>query len=102
MALGYNTTHYESIGETELQNIYDALSDGAFLYKRTMVQGNLDSGHAVVVYGVNDIGELLVTDSAPFNNLVGVYENLTYTMPIQALDTSQCDVIIVQKTTSRN
>ena len=101
-ALGYTLTHYTSIGQSELQNIYNSLSNGALIYKTIMVQEDVDGGHAVVGYGVNEIGELMVADSATYNRLVGVYENLTYSMPFQALGSSQCDVIIVHKPTQNN
>lgn len=62
--LGYNVTSYtETISETELQEIYDTLANGALLYKSVATSSNINGGHAIIVYGLNSIGELMISDS---------------------------------------
>lgn len=80
-----------------LQKVYDELAQGALVHKSIGTYGNINGGHVVLVYGVNSIGELLVADSAPTLNNVGIYENFKYSMPIHMLGSQECDCIIVKK-----
>ena len=96
--LGYNVTLYtETISETELQEIYDTLANGALLYKSVATSSDINGGHAIIVYGLNSIGELMISDSSWYGYEVGLYENIKYSMPIQTLGSAECNVIVVQK-----
>lgn len=62
-----------------------------------MTQDTLEDGHAIVVYGVNGIGKLLIVDEGSHLHLVNIYESLRYSMPIQPTGNSRYDVIIVKE-----
>lgn len=106
-ALGYSVDYYSivdngaitncEITNSPLQKIYDALADGALLYKCISTYTGINGGHVVIGYGVNEIGELLVADSDNTLSDLGIYKSLKYSMPLQALGTANCDIIVVQK-----
>jgi hypothetical protein len=83
-AVGYNVTHYGQFNAANMQALYDALADGALVIWGIR-SGYSASGHAVLVYGVNDFGELLCVDSVSFAEKLGRYEAATYPMSVQNL-----------------
>lgn len=63
-ALGYKATTYTGAVTTEsYEAMLVALARGAYVYAQVSTTGYVDSGHAVVIYGINEGGEVLVLDS---------------------------------------
>ena len=83
LAGGYNSTN--------LQKMYDALADGALILTGAM------PGHASVIYGVADNGEVLVLDSCPYNYTLGIYEAATFQQPIWSFTCPGYGLMIVKK-----
>lgn len=96
-ALGYDTEIITSMNSTNLKKVYDALKDGALVWKTHMIYGNNSTGHANLVYGVNGIGELLIADSGLQNHNLEQYTNHLSSMPIYTTGDSEMDCIIVKK-----
>ena len=102
--LGYTATHYTTIQlESQLDNIYNALKDGALIY-RTVGNGDgvtdgssVKDGHAVLCYGVNADGELLIADSNSHNYRIGIPECHKSASHIYTHGSYECDVVIVRK-----
>lgn len=100
-ALGYNTTFYggsTEINQEIMQSIYDALASGGYVFVSISSELGVNYGHAVALYGINDIGEVLVADSAVPTNSVELYDvDFTYRIPFQNITSTTNDVIIVRK-----
>ena len=98
-ALGYDTTSYTGIlDESAFQDILDALANGGYIHVSKSTSGNINAGHAIVGYGVNELGEIMFADSDTKTHLVGVYnDKLTYQAPLQNVTGSDSDIIIVRK-----
>lgn len=97
--LGYEVeTHYDLLDEDDFQALLDALAEGAYAYIVVSSANSVNYGHVVVGYGVNEIGEVMMTDSAPFDYKVGVYDDrCTYQMPLQNTTGPDSNIIIVRK-----
>jgi hypothetical protein len=78
--------------------MYDALADGALVISSVLADASSGStGHVVVFHGINEGGELLVVDpSSPARN-IGIYEAITYPMPVQNRVRAVDDFLIVRK-----
>jgi hypothetical protein len=61
--LGLTATLYTSSNQTSLQDLYNAVSGGGYACIE-VGSGAKTTGHTIVVYGVNDKGELLVLNSS--------------------------------------
>ncbi len=97
-ALGYSVTHYDGGTQARLQEVYNALKEGAYVYHYSTTQGSEgEGGHAVVLYGVNGIGEALVADSDAGCHYVNLYDLCTYRIPIQNITSQNCDFLVVRK-----
>lgn len=94
-ALGY-TAEIGTYSEAGLQNIYNALSDGALVIGGCLTQAGID-GHAVLFHGINNAGELLVVDSDGQGKAILDYVVDTFAMPIQNMSASGDEFIIVRK-----
>lgn len=81
----------------DLKEIYDALYEGAYILLGRGAIRSPDQGHAVVLYGVNDKGELLVADSDGAHHAVGEYKAYTFAMPFQNMCNHAADYYIVKK-----
>ena len=97
-ALGYNTTLITSdLIQSNLQNVYNALASGAYVFVAMSSESNVNSGHAVILYGINDIGEVLVADTDAGLGNLEIYEASKYRVPFQNITGPSSDLIIVQK-----
>ena len=101
--LGYSvTSHTGVLTEAAFRDVLDALAAGAYVHISQSTSTNVDAGHAVIAYGVNELGELMIADSAPLANRVGVYnENFTYQISMQNMTGPDSDLIIVRKPAER-
>lgn len=95
--LGYETEYIPAMTAEALQKIYDALADGALLYKSTMGKSNVDGGHAMLGYGINTDGEMLTADSSMHCDEVGIYESHKTAWHIYKHGSAECDCVIVKK-----
>lgn len=100
--LGLETEYIKTMDAANLQKVYDALADGALLYKSTM--GSLSAGdamvkggHAMLGYGINSDGEMLTSDTAMHGYKVGIYENHKTAWHIYKHGSKECDCVIVRK-----
>ena len=77
-SLGYETTVYQGVNTTKtiLNNIYNELSNGAYIYLVVSTDNSINDGHTVAVYGVNDIGEILYVDSDNYGYGALIYDDL--------------------------
>lgn len=98
-ALGYSVTSYTGVlTEDAFRDVLDALAAGAYVHIAQGTSSNVNAGHAVIAYGVNELGELMIADSGVLTNRVGVYnENFTYQIPLQNMTGPDSDIIIVWK-----
>lgn len=99
-ALGYDVTNYtQSITAEIYQELCNALADGAYIHVSISTAGSPDSGHAVVLHGINSIGEVLVMDSdmAGFSNTDLYDERFVYQIPLQNIAGPSSDFVIVRK-----
>ena len=102
--LGYNTTVYDSITITTdiYQAVCDALARGAYVISSISTTTDANSGHVVVLYGINSIGEVLVADSenmatTTLNDNGVERDKLMYRMLYQNLSGPASDIVIVEK-----
>lgn len=96
-AVGYTVTIKTPLS-ANLQAMYDALAAGAMVIMT--VDGDaaaFDGGHAVVIHGVNEHGEVLVQDPSPNGVNAGVYDVPPYAMPIQNIAHAAAEFMIVTK-----
>lgn len=56
------TVYNTGITATAYQAMCDALARGAYVISECSTSGSADRGHVVTIYGINDIGEVLVVD----------------------------------------
>lgn len=101
-ALGYKATVYTGAVTTEsYEAMTAALARGAYVYAQISTTGYVDSGHAVVIYGVNEGGEVLVLDSdVLFERYrpTGISDDVyVYRMPYQNLAGPESGFVIVEK-----
>ena len=100
-ALGYivsDALYYNN----DLQTLYDALASEKLVIAQcingdTNAESDGRSYHAVLLHGINEDGEVMVHDSAGWCYAVGVYEPITFSMPIQALTKADYRFYIVDK-----
>ena len=101
--LGLGTEYITNMTTENLQKVYDALADGALLYKSTVSgistngQYAVDGGHAILGYGINSDGEMLTSDSSIPSHKVGIYENHKTAWNIYKHGSELCDCVIVRK-----
>ncbi len=96
-ALGYQTEYISTMTTENLQKVYDALADGALVYKSVMTDTSVDGGHATLCYGINSNGEMLLSDTSMHLNDVGIYENHKSALHIYKHGSKECDAVIVKK-----
>ena len=100
-SLGYTVSealYYSS----NLTDLYDALSSGNLVIAECIngdivAEANDSSYHAVLLHGINEDGEVMAHDSAGLCYAVGVYEPITFSMPIQALTKADYRFYIIEK-----
>lgn len=83
-SIGLSATSYNTINQSVLQTLYDALAQGK--YAEVVVPTNYQNTahHSTVIYGVNDKGELLIADSDPSFHGCGAPEKaLKFSIPYQ-------------------
>lgn len=109
--MGYKTEVHgladgDDLTVADYKALVDAVKNGAYVYSQIGITGNweagnFDNGHTVVIYGINELGEVCVLDSAitqePYRETgfepdVDVY---TYTMPYQNLVGPSSNFVIV-------
>ena len=100
-ALGY-TVSDALFFNNDLQTLYDALASGKLAIAEccngdVAAEANDSSYHAVLLHGINEDGEVMAHDSAGWCYVVGVYEPITFSMPIQALTKADYRFYIVEK-----
>ena len=96
-AVGYTATIKNPLS-ANLQVMYDALVSGAMVIMFVDAgDGAFDGGHAVVIHGVNEHGEVLVQDPSPNGVSAGVYDVPPYAMPIQNIAHAAAEFMIVTK-----
>ena len=100
-ALGYETELITEMSTENLQKVYDALSQGALIYRSVLgkasATASADGGHAVLGYGINSNGEMLTADTSMHCSEVGIYENHKSAWHIYKHGSKYCDVVIVKK-----
>ena len=112
-ALGYRTEVHgadSDLSREDYKAMVDELTQGAYIYAQisgtSSWNGNWnvtepDGGHAVVIYGINDLGEVCVLDSNVLHEHfydVGYEEDVdiyTYTIPYQNIAGSSSNFVIV-------
>jgi hypothetical protein len=96
--LGYTTEHIIEMSSDNLKKVYTALKQGALIYRSVGTGTNSpNGGHAVLCYGVNSDGELLLSDTSQRRSDLGVYENHKSASAIYTHGSEECDVVIVKK-----
>lgn len=97
-ALGYEVeTITETLTDTNFKKLLNALADGAYAHISVSLT-NADEGHAIIAYGVNELGEVMFVDSAPITNKEEVYDDkFTFAMPFQNITGPSSDIVIVRK-----
>ena len=81
-AVDLKGTFYSSPSPENVQEVYNALANGALVIVRRL--GDYAGGnHHTVIHGVNSRGELLAVDSSAANRALGIYEAVTFAMPVQ-------------------
>lgn len=101
--LGFETEFIASMTTENLQKVYDALAEGALLYRSTLgssESGNVDGGHAILGYGINSDGEMLTSDTSMYCCDVRIYENHKNAWHIYKHGSKECDCVIVKKPTA--
>lgn len=78
-AAGFEAACYPASDDGCLQAAYDALAEGAVLLQHC-IPGSGNSGHVVLVYGINANGELLCADPTSMTAKLGRYEAGLYSM----------------------
>ncbi len=110
-ALGYRTEVHgladgDDLTTADYKAMVDALAAGAYVYAQVGLYNrwqddDFDTGHAVAIYGINELGEVCVLDSAIRHELYreGGFEPdadvYTYTMPYQNLVGASSNFVIV-------
>ena len=102
--LGYRTEicgKYSDLTIEDYQKLAKALVDGAYIYSQVSTSNTRDYGHAAVIYGITDKGEVCVLDS---NVLFEDYRDYgfepntdiyTYTIPFTNIVGPESNFIIV-------
>ena len=85
------------ITSEDLKRIYDTLKNGGYVILAKGTSSKTDGGHSVVLYGVNDKGEVLVADSDTSNYMLKEYNTLTYTIPLQNICSDKNDYHLITK-----
>ena len=98
---GHSWTLYREVTPAAVQAVYDALATTGKT-KRVVVQARVvgdesGSNHAVVIYGINATGEVLVVDSESAAQSLDIYEAAVYAMPIQNLCRATDYLLIMAK-----
>lgn len=102
--LGYRTKVYANtanITREAYQELVNALAEGAYIYSQAARTNDPSGGHAVVIYGINDLGEVCVLDSDVLHEAFreGGFERYgdiyTYTIPYQNIMDDNSAFIIV-------
>ncbi len=101
-ALNHKVTLIENAADPgALETLYSALANGAYAIIAMSGMGTaIDGNHAVVAYGVNNLGELLILDSDNGAHLLEVYDDLkvlTSSLPIQNFTGPGSNIYIVEK-----
>jgi len=100
-ALGYSVTKLSGeITNEKLEQAYEALSNGAYVFCGMSTTSNVNGSHSILLYGVNGIGEVMVLDSDSGGHFFDDYCNtdvLTYQIPIQNLTGPSTTMYIVSK-----
>ena len=110
-ALGYRTSAHGSGDGNDLtvddyKALTTALAQGAYVYTQAALQTNwandyFDGGHAVMLYGINDLGEVCVLDSSILHEgyretgFEPDFDVYTYTMPYQNIVGPSSNFVIV-------
>lgn len=100
--LGYKVTPYVNDDSREsYQAICNALAKGAYVYVNVSTANDVNGGHAVVLYGMNSIGEVLVLDPDCMYEryrATGITDDTQkYRIPFPNITGPMRDVIIVEK-----
>lgn len=100
--LGYETEYLTSMTAENLQNVYDALAQGALVYKSVAINKedgtfSAEGGHATLCYGINSAGEMLVSDTSMHCYKIGIYENHKTAWHVYKQGSAECDCVIVKK-----
>ena len=98
--LGYAVTGYSGVPITReiYQELVDKMRFGAYALIGMGTPDKPDSGHALVVYGINEIGEFLIADSDNAYNRVGLYnDGFVCRMPFQNFTGPKSVVVIIEK-----
>lgn len=92
---------YEDFNDINSKDRYEqlcaAIKGGAYaLVDSSATTAN--TGHAMVIYGINEIGEMLVLNSDSGSDMMEIYDDLfTMSMPFQNFTGPGSDIIIVKK-----
>lgn len=80
----YNSTDSDVSPKERLRFIYRTLASGGYVVLEVNTPNEATGGHAIMLYGVNDIGEVLVVEpSHPTQYFEPACDKLTYSIPIQ-------------------
>lgn len=102
-AVGYTVetinqdTGKELIVGNDLQILYDALYAGHMVLISVPRAEKTEVAHCVVLYGINESGEVMFVDSDGEDHVFGEYKAGKGCMPIQTFTKGICDFIVVKK-----
>lgn len=83
-AVGLSVTRYDRYNTANLQTMYNALAEGALVLTGIIGEAGATEGHAIVLHGIKDNGEVLCVDPSCKYDNIGIYtEAMRYAMPIQ-------------------
>lgn len=99
-AIGLETELLDTMTSANLKKMYDALKDGELLYKSVMGKTTINGGHAVLAYGINSDGEMLIADTSMHCWEIGIYENHKTAWHVYKQGNKDCDCVIVKKKTN--
>ena len=100
-ALGYTATVYSGVQSAEAyEEICQKLNNGAYIFSDTSSASDPNAGHKILIYGINEYGEMLIADSDNMNDKIGIYDDVnlyTYALPLQNTTGPDSALIAIEK-----
>lgn len=84
LGLSVETVAHKSLTEEDYQKLYTALSQpNTYVSLYVSSSQYQTQGHIVTAYGIDESGNVLIYDSAPFQSNIGVFCGMKYKLPLQ-------------------
>jgi len=96
--LGLNGDSYQANAQDYLQEIYDELAAGKYVVLATSNGQGATGGHAILLYGVKENGEIMYCDSSTKKDHAGIYDPERYSAVIQNITAPANYFTIISKT----